>query len=190
MRFYISFGSIAFMSLPLMAALPENIDSLMRAEQYEKAISLLEPLAAQGNAEAQNRLGEAYHFSGSNLRDYKKAKEWYLKAVEKGNGEAANHLGRIYLNGEGVKKDPSKAEYWYKKGMDLGNMPAEINYYNSKDNAFFYVLQRALEGDPQACQIVARLYRTGGMGITKNEKKAEYWKHQYGKLSKNSPEKK
>ena len=173
-----------------MATLPENIDSLIKAEQYEKAIPLLEPLAAQGNAEAQNRLGEAYHFGDSKFRNYEKAKEWYLKAVKNGNGEAANHLGRIYLNGEGVKKDPAKAEHWYKKGMDLGDMPAEINYYSLKDNAFFYVLERAWEGDPKACRIVSQYYRMGGMGVIKNEKKAEYWKHQYETLSKNSPEKK
>ncbi|MBY0501100.1 MAG: hypothetical protein K2P93_03760 [Alphaproteobacteria bacterium] len=74
--------------------------------------------------------------------------------------------------------------------MDLGYIPAEINYYSSKDNAFFYVLKKAYEGDPEACQIVARLYRTGSMGVTKDQKKAEYWKHQYEKFSKSSPEKK
>lgn len=172
MRIFLIIGVTILFISPLMAALPEKIESLIRIKQYEQAIPLLESLAAQENNEAQNKLGEIYHFGPPGIMDYNKARELYLKAVSGGNGEAANHLGRIYMNGEGVKQDVTKAEYWYKKGMELGDVGAERNYYFSKKNPFYYVLDKTFEGDSEACLIAAQLYQSGGIGIESDEKKA------------------
>jgi TPR repeat protein len=104
-------------------------EKLIEENKAQKALDILLPLAKLNNAEAQNLLGELYHFGGEGVPvDYQKAREWYLKAVKGGNGVAANHLGRLYLNGEGVQKDEKEAEAWYKKGMELGDEAAKHNY--------------------------------------------------------------
>lgn len=182
MRMFLSCGFMIFWSLPLMAALPEEIETLIQKEQYEKAIALLEPLAAKGNNEAQNKLGEIYQLGHPDYIDYSKARELYLKAVNGGNGDAANHLGRIYTNGEGVKPDEAKATYWYKKGMELGDVYAERNYYHSIRNPFYYVLDKAIAYDPEACFVVAQFYQNGGIGIVKDKKKANEYRKKAAQL--------
>lgn len=93
-----------------------SVANLIAQNKYEEAIQILEPLAQAENGDAQNQLGEIYHFGSQSLRDYTKAKDLYVKAVKNNNGEAANHLARMYMNGEGVSKDPLKAKEWYSKG--------------------------------------------------------------------------
>ncbi len=162
----------------LMAHVPKDVDILIKKHEYAKAIAFLTPLAAQENAEAQNKLGEIYHnlnsfqeSQPSSVQDYAKAREWYSKAAAQGHGEAANHLGRIYLNGEGVPKDEAMAMHWYKKGMNLGNAQAEVNYYAMTDNPFYYILQKAIDGDSEARQVVAKFYHSGGKIIIKKDTK-------------------
>ena len=46
-------------------------------------------------------------------KDYKKAVEWYTKAVEQGYARGQCNLGVMYENGYGVTKDYKKAVGWY-----------------------------------------------------------------------------
>ena len=93
-----------------------SVAKLIAQNKYEEAIQILEPFAQAENGDAQNQLGEIYHFGSKSLRDYTKAKDLYVKAVKNNNGEAATRLGRMHMNGEGVSKDPLKAKEWYSKG--------------------------------------------------------------------------
>lgn len=52
---------------------------------YQTALKLLQPLAAQGHAKAQFNLGTMYHNGEGVKRDLSKAKEWFRKACDKGN---------------------------------------------------------------------------------------------------------
>lgn len=148
------------------------VDTLMAEKKYTEALDVLESSAKKGDAEVQNKLGELYHFGPEDVRNFTKAKEWYLRAVEAGSGEAANHLGRLYTNGEGVEKNLNKATYWYQKGMSLGSDIAERNYYSSSQNSFYFVLDRAMLGDPEALFVAASFYHFGGVGIRADLKKA------------------
>lgn len=165
-------GCIIWLNLTYAAALPENVECLIKDNKHTEAIAILEPLAKKGEGEAQNKLGEVYHFSPKPVQDYRKARHWYLKAVRNGSGVAANHLGRLYTNGEGVKKDRMKAQRWYKKGMDLGDAAAEVNYYFGQGNGFYFILLKALYGDDEAREAAARFYEKGGLGVPKDPKKA------------------
>ena len=103
----------AFLLLWDYSACAENFSSvtnLIAQNKYEEAIQILEPFAQAENGDAQNQLGEIYHFGSKSLRDYTKAKDLYVKAVKNNNGEAATRLGRMHMNGEGVSKDPLKAK--------------------------------------------------------------------------------
>lgn len=91
---------------------------------YQTALKLLQPLAAQGHAKAQNSLGNMYNDGNGVKQDYAEAIKWYQKAAEQDYAKAQFNLGTMYHNGEGVKRDLSKAKEWFRKACDKGNKKA------------------------------------------------------------------
>ena len=65
--------------------------------------------AEQGDAEAQQKLGNMYATGENVLKDFKKAFYWYEKSAEQGKAAAQHNLGLVYLYGEGKNKDFKKA---------------------------------------------------------------------------------
>lgn len=61
------------------------------------------------------------------IRDYKKAAEWYEKAVAQGHAYAMNNLGHLYIKALGVPLDKDRAKSLWKKAADLGIEEAEKN---------------------------------------------------------------
>lgn len=60
------------------------------------ALAELQPLAAQGNAEAQYRLANLYRDGQGVPRDETAAADWYRRAAEGGVWDAAFQLGMLY----------------------------------------------------------------------------------------------
>lgn len=87
---------------------------------YKKALT--------GNSDAQNDIGEMFHFGKGVRRDFHLAKMWYLLSSNQGNPEAPNHLGRLYSNGEGVQKNPLEACGWYRVSRDRGHEWGKVNF--------------------------------------------------------------
>lgn len=91
-------------------------------------------LAEQGDPDAQNRVGEMYHFAEGVAQNFQEAMKWYLRASENCHPVAPNHIGRLYLNGEGVKKDPNQAAKWYliaaERGDPFGQWNTAFAYYH------------------------------------------------------------
>src|SRR5437899_4160846 len=82
---------------------------------YVTALRLLRPLAEQGNASAQLRLG-AMSESGQGVpQDYVEALKWFRKAADQGNGDAQFNLGLLYEKGKGVAQDKTEALRWFRK---------------------------------------------------------------------------
>lgn len=52
--------------------------------------------AKQGNLKAQVAIGDAYNFGRGTRINYRKAEEWYKKAVDQGSGYAAYEIGLEY----------------------------------------------------------------------------------------------
>ena len=50
-------------------------------DQYDKAVPLLQALAAEGHAKAQSNLGWCYDTGNGVAQDVAKAFEWYRKAA-------------------------------------------------------------------------------------------------------------
>ena len=141
--------SVAFVS-PVAAGPFEDGLAAFERDDYATAVRLLRPLAEQGQAEAQNRLGEIYYWGGGVWRDraegvkwYRLAAEsghvnaafslgiisfddeqaqanWYRIAAEGGHPDAAHRLGYRYHIGRGVSQDRSEAIKWYRKAADSG----------------------------------------------------------------------
>jgi len=90
-------------------------------KDYKTAIKEFQPLAEQGNKDAQFRLGYIYSQGQGVLKDYKEAVKWYRKAAEQDSAYGQNNLGIMYIDGMGVLKDLNKAKYWIKKAYDNPN---------------------------------------------------------------------
>ncbi len=84
--------------------------------------------ALKGDAKAQNKIGEMFHFGKGVQRDFHLAKKWYLQASNQGDAEAPNHIGRLYSNGEGVQKNSLEACGWYRVARDRGNEWGKVNF--------------------------------------------------------------
>lgn len=79
--------------------------------------------AQNGNATAQNSLGE-YYFYKKNLP---KSVYWLKKSADQGNYKGECNLGDDYEIGWGVPKNYSKSFYWFRKSADQGYARAEFS---------------------------------------------------------------
>ena len=80
--------------------------------------------AAQGNAEAQNKLGKLYFLGQSVPLNNTTAREWFEKSAAQGNADAENNLGFLYDKGQG---DYAKAQEWYEKAAAQRHAAAQSN---------------------------------------------------------------
>jgi TPR repeat protein len=80
---------------------------------YATALTLVRPLAEQGNASAQNNLGLMYETGRGVPQDYKAAVKWLGLAADQGDTNAQLNLGLKYDNGLGVPQDHVQAYKWF-----------------------------------------------------------------------------
>jgi genome sequencing data, contig C250 len=84
-----------------LAALEENFVTGIKAliaytnEDYSRAFFLYRPLAENGDASAQYKLGLMYENGQGTKRDMEKAREWYEKAAANGDEEAKEALKNL-----------------------------------------------------------------------------------------------
>lgn len=103
-------------------------------------------------------------------KQYDKAEEYYLKAINVGNKDALNNLGNLYQEQE----EYEKAEEYYLKAIDTGNNDALFNLgllYDIKKNvikAEEYYLKAIEEDNNEALNNLAYLY----FSKSKNKEKA------------------
>jgi serine/threonine protein kinase len=102
--------------------------ALYKAGRFDEAVPLLQTLADQGSARAQNKLGECYYNANGVGYGEKKALEWFLKAAKNGNADAFANLGECYELGNGVRQNLDKAAKWYRKAAKQGNTDAKEKY--------------------------------------------------------------
>ena len=96
-----------------------------RSGNYKKAIPLLEQASLNGNATAQNVLGECYQKGNGVGIDYSKAAGYYRKAANSGNAEAQYNLAVCYSRGLGVSKDMKQAYNYFQKAAGKGHARAQ-----------------------------------------------------------------
>jgi hypothetical protein len=106
--------------------LAEGIDAY-RAQDYAKAVQLWRPLAEQGNATAQYRLGTLYAEGKGVERNDATAFMWMQRAAEQGNADAQYDVGASYVEGVGVKKSESDAAKWFLRAANQGMVYAQFN---------------------------------------------------------------
>ncbi len=97
---------------PVGAGWDEGIAAYERGD-YETALRELYPLAEQGDAKAQNNLGDMYCYGHGVPQDYAEAVRWYLNAAEQGYAAAQPLLGNMYEEGKGFPQDYVLAHMWF-----------------------------------------------------------------------------
>ncbi len=115
------------------------------AKEFRRALQLLQPLAENGEPEAQYRLAVQYQAGLGVVHNPLQAYHWMREAAEQNHGLALHGLGIMYLYGECVDKDEREAAVWLHRAADQG-----------------------LEGSMAA---LAGMYEQG-LGVEKNPEKA------------------
>ena len=108
------------------AGLLEGMNAYINGD-YATALREFRPLAEQGNALFQVRLGFMYHKGEGVTQDYAEAVKWYRKAAEQGDAEAQVNLGNMYFKGQGVTQDYAETVKWYRKAAEPGDAFAQAN---------------------------------------------------------------
>jgi hypothetical protein len=87
---------------------------------YATEFRLLRPLADQGDALAQIRLGRMYQHGEGVPQDYAEAARWFREAADRGYVFAQICLGEMYEKGWGVPQDYEQAHMWFNLAASAG----------------------------------------------------------------------
>jgi len=113
-RLILSVGTALLLTVGTVWASPlEDATAAYARGDYAAALKIYQPLAAQGNADAQNNLGMLYRDGQGVPQDYTQARQWYEKAAAQGLAQAKSNLGVLYRNGQSVPQDYVWAYMWF-----------------------------------------------------------------------------
>ena len=117
---------LAGVGLGANADFNEGIAAYERGD-YATALRAWQPLAEQGDAEAQSMLGQMYDEGEGVPQDYEAAAQWYRRAAERGDAEAQFNLGVMYYDGERVLQDYKAAIQWFRRAAEQGHAKAQVS---------------------------------------------------------------
>ena len=149
--------------LELVTETNEEIDT--------KVLCLLEQAATLNSKEALHRLGYIYENKG----DYKKAKDYYAKAVALGCGDSAFSIADViekeFISNRG---DTYKGSISWLADMSWGNLVLNEKEKEMLKEAVNWLLIAASLGNSAAMSIISNCYKFG-VGVEKNEQLAKHW---------------
>jgi uncharacterized protein len=124
----ISFAALSFLlSPPTWGADLEKGQEAYYSGDYQTALTEWQPLAEEGQADAQFGMGLLYaNGFGVPLNDYQ-ALKWYSLAAEQGHAEAQCRLAVMHANGWGVAQSSEEAFKWYRLAAEQGLVEAQKN---------------------------------------------------------------
>jgi len=114
----------------MMTTVAASAGTLEKAEaaywrgDYALALRLMQPIADQGDIQAQYLIGFMYEKGQGVAQDYSEAAKWYILASEGGHSYAQNNLGVFYKYGRGIAKDLVQAYKWFDLAAS-GSLEAE-----------------------------------------------------------------
>lgn len=90
------------------------------AKEFRRSLQLLQPLAENGNPEAQYRLAVQFQAGLGVVPNELKAYEWMREAARQNHALAMHGLGIMFLYGECVEKNEREAAVWLQRAADQG----------------------------------------------------------------------
>ena len=109
---------------PVVADYKGGIDAFNR-EDYAAAYRTWQPLAEQGDVDAQFMLGVLYVNGWGVPQDDIEASRWNRRAAEQGAVDAQSFMGYMYDDCVGVPQDDVEATRWYRKAVEQGDVEAQ-----------------------------------------------------------------
>jgi uncharacterized protein len=151
---------------------------------YSRALALLAPLAEQGNAVAQLKVGMIFSRGKAGSPDHVAALGWFTKAAQQGQVDAQFELGRIHRDGLGTRVDGNAAVAWLERAAAKGaphafNALGEL-YRGHQDVpqdfavALSWFLRGAQLGNSQSMYNLGVIYAMG-QGVAQDEIEALKW---------------
>jgi hypothetical protein len=125
-----------------------NGNKAYQSHDYGGAMHWFRMSAGQGDATAEDDIGELYFYGHGVGVDYGQAMAWYRRSAAKGNATAQDGIGALYARGQGVAVDYAEAMKWFRLSAAQGNTDA-ANWIG-----YFY---------------------THGLGVPQNPSEAERW---------------
>ncbi len=92
---------------------------------YATALRGFRPLAEQGDANAQYKLGYMYNYGLGVPQNSAEAAKWYGRAADQSDANAQYKLGRLYFFGLGVPTSYAEAAKWYGRAADQSDANAQ-----------------------------------------------------------------
>jgi hypothetical protein len=130
MRNFIRVASLAAFLLSsatvMSADLQKGLDAFNEGD-YETSLAECQPLADEGNVEAQFCVGRLYANGFGVAMDDAQALKWYGLAAAGGHAEAQYNLGVMHANGWGVQMNDDPAAGFYRLAAEQGYVPAQIS---------------------------------------------------------------
>ena len=150
----------------------------------EQELLQLTQSADQGDAVAQNKLGEMYQYGRGVDKNLYEAMILFRMAAEQGYAPAQHNLGWVHESGYGIGKDQQEAVKWYRKAALLGYVRSQASlalmYSNGKGvlrdmaMAAKWYQMAADRGDFYSQAALARIY-TYGEGVRVDVVEAYKW---------------
>ncbi len=126
----------------------KNGNKAYQTHDYSEAMRWFSMAAGQGDAVAEDDVGELYFFGHGVPVDYAQAMVWYRRSAAKNNATAQDGIGALYARGQGVPVNYAEALKWFRLSAEQGNSDA-ANWLG-----YFY---------------------THGLGVTVNTTEASEW---------------
>lgn len=103
------------------------------SSQYELALSLMTPLAEEGDVQMMCNVGTIYQLGLETPRDLQKAVYWLEKSASLGNALAAHNLGTLYMTClPEWPLNPELSAKWRIVSKELGG-PIPFTFGNTQD---------------------------------------------------------
>lgn len=154
-----------------------------KKKDYNNAYKWAKKSADSGYKGGYFGVGLAYEIGkGVEVKNKKKALEWYLKAAELGHTQAQANAGRLLMFDNG-----SESEKWYTKAAEKGHLQSQNNLgymyergmgssmWGDKKKAYKYYLMAAKQGSGVAQRNVCLYHWKGDGGAKKSSTIAKEW---------------
>lgn len=105
----------------IMEEYREQLASKEFWEHYDE----LNASALEGDAAAQNALGEMFYYGDEIERDLDQAVFWFKEAAKQKHPDAMYNLGICFINGEGIEKNENTGKGFIRQAAKLGSKPAK-----------------------------------------------------------------
>lgn len=158
-------GLAALLAFVLWPSDLEKVRSARENQNFEKALKLLGPMAADGGAQAQFQLGRMFELGEGVEKSIAGAARWYKKAASQGHARAQYFLGNTFVSEDGTVTDDAARISWYRRAAQGG-----------ETQALDQLTRLAEMGHVQAQMVLANFFVSGGV-VPEAPAEAAKWYH-------------